>query len=77
MPTKTKHERFLYAEEQAARHLGNYNEEVERGAARMADGSFAVAWGIEVPGLPHLTATSASLPEIARSGLFNPARKIL
>lgn len=24
--------------------------------ARMADGSFAVAWGIDVPGLPHLTA---------------------
>jgi hypothetical protein len=36
MPTKTKHERFLYAEEQAARHLGNYNEEVERGAVKTA-----------------------------------------
>lgn len=35
MPTKTKHERFLYAEEQAARHLGNYNEEVERGAVKL------------------------------------------
>jgi hypothetical protein len=28
--------------------------------ARMADGTFSVAWGIEVAGLPHLTAHLAA-----------------
>lgn len=36
MASMTKRERLLHAEAQAARHLGNYNEEIERGAAKTA-----------------------------------------
>jgi len=36
MASMTKRERLLHAEAQAARHLGNYNEETERGAVKTA-----------------------------------------
>jgi len=32
----TKQERLVHAEAEAARHLGNYNEERERGAVKSA-----------------------------------------
>lgn len=36
MSTSTKHERLVHAEAEAARHLGNYNAEMERGAVKTA-----------------------------------------
>lgn len=36
MSAPTKHERLVHAEAEAARHLGNYNAEMERGAVKTA-----------------------------------------
>jgi hypothetical protein len=38
-PKKTLHEQIVHAEAEAARHLGNYNEEIERGANKTAEKS--------------------------------------
>jgi len=41
--TRDPKEKLLHAEAEAARHLGNYNEEMERGALKTAKKSLAKA----------------------------------
>jgi hypothetical protein len=40
---KTLSDRNVHAETEAGRHLGNYNEEIERGALKAAERSLAKA----------------------------------